>query len=106
MWLGSQRRTGKRVCRATAKQSASRDIVLLFDETASPPTSAKGVVHALVSGCAGGRFTVARNAVQPPMLTAKTLLGSIVTITRESPGASWSRKSAPPYLAPTLRANS
>jgi hypothetical protein len=44
-------------------------------------------------------------AVQPPMLTAKTLVGSIVTITLESLGASWSRRSAPPYFAPTLRAN-
>ncbi len=43
-------------------------------------------------------------AVQPPMSTGKTFVGSIVTITRVSPGASWSRTS-PPYLAPTRSAN-
>jgi hypothetical protein len=39
------------------------------------------------------------------MSTANTRRGSIVTITRDSPGLSRSRRSTPPYFAPTVAAN-
>ena len=45
-----------------------------------------------------------RLTAQPPMLTAFTRAGRIVTTTRDSPGWSWARRSEP-YLAPTLSAN-
>jgi len=41
---------------------------------------------------------------QPAMFTALILVGTMRTMTRESPGPSYARRSAPPYFLPILSA--
>jgi hypothetical protein len=48
----------------------------------------------------------ASERAQPRMLTALIRTGTIRTTTRRTPGPSCSRRSVPPYLVPTLSANS